>query len=99
MLPPLYVTAAFERPNVELSGRRRRDARPGLMYRVPPDRAWWAAGGAPLERRVRQAVPGRLVGDKTHGRIRANVGNGLRRLHAERSNEPALQCPAAQPRW
>ena len=35
----------------ELSGRRRRDARPGpaKMYRVPPDRAWWPAGGAPLE--------------------------------------------------
>ena len=40
----------------ELSGRRRRDARPGLakMYRVPPDRAWWPAVGAPLERGVRQ---------------------------------------------
>ena len=31
------------------------DARPGLakMYRVPPDRAWWPAVGAPLERGVR----------------------------------------------
>ena len=40
----------------ELSGRRRQDARPGLakMYRVPPDRAWWPAVGAPLERGVRQ---------------------------------------------
>ena len=39
----------------ELSGRRRQDARPGLakMYRVPPDRAWWPAVGAPLERGVR----------------------------------------------
>ena len=39
----------------ELSGRRRQDARPALakMYRVPPDRAWWPAVGAPLERRVR----------------------------------------------
>ena len=38
----------------ELSGRRRQDARPGLatMYRVPPDRAWWPAVGAPLERGV-----------------------------------------------
>ena len=41
--------------NVELSGRRRQDARPGMakMYRVPPDRAWWPAVGAPLERVVR----------------------------------------------
>ena len=39
----------------ELSGRQRQDARPGLakMYRVPPDRAWWPAVGAPLERVVR----------------------------------------------
>jgi hypothetical protein len=39
----------------ELSGRRRQDARPGLvkMYRVPPARAWWPAVGAPLERGVR----------------------------------------------
>jgi len=39
----------------ELRGRRRRDARPGLarMYRVPPDRAWRPAVGAPLERGVR----------------------------------------------
>ena len=44
----------------ELSGRRRQDARPGLakMYRVPPDRAWWPAVGAPVERVVRpQRVP------------------------------------------
>ena len=40
----------------ELSGRRRQDARPRLakMYCVPPDRAWWPAVGAPLERGVRQ---------------------------------------------
>jgi len=40
----------------ELSGRRRQDARPGpvKMYRVPPDRAWWPAVGAPLERGVRR---------------------------------------------
>ena len=39
----------------ELSGRQRQDARPGLakMYRVPLDRAWWPAVGAPLERVVR----------------------------------------------
>ena len=39
----------------ELSGRQRQDARPGLakMYRVPPDRAWWPAVGAPLEQGVR----------------------------------------------
>ena len=40
----------------ELRGRQRRDARPGLakMYRVPPDRAWWPAVSAPLERGVRR---------------------------------------------
>lgn len=39
----------------ELTGRQRRDARPGLakMYRVPPARAWWPAVGAPVERGVR----------------------------------------------
>jgi hypothetical protein len=39
----------------ELSGRQRQDARPGpvKMYTVPPDRAWWPAVGAPLERGVR----------------------------------------------
>ena len=48
----------FVAPNVELSGPRRQDARPGLakMYRVPPDRAWWPAVGAPLERRVRRQL-------------------------------------------
>jgi hypothetical protein len=40
----------------ELTGRQRWDARPGLarMYRVPPDRAWWPAVGAPVERGVRR---------------------------------------------
>ena len=39
----------------ELRGSQRWDARPGLvkMYRVPPDRAWWPAVGAPFERGVR----------------------------------------------
>ena len=39
----------------ELTGRRRQDAKPGLakMYRVPPDRAWWPAVAAPVERGVR----------------------------------------------
>ena len=46
---------ALCRLTFELSGRRRQDARPGLakMYCVPPDRAWWRAVGAPLERGVR----------------------------------------------
>ena len=40
----------------ELSWHRRWDARPGLakMYPVPPDRAWWPAVGAQLERGVRR---------------------------------------------
>ncbi len=43
------------RPNVELTGRRRQDAKPGpqTMHRVPAARAWWPAVGAPVERRVR----------------------------------------------
>ena len=48
----LADTALWCALTFELSGRRREDARPGLakMYRVPPDRAWWPAVGAPLER-------------------------------------------------
>ncbi len=47
----------------ELTGRRRWDARPGLakMYRVPPDRAWWPAVGAPVERGVRPHLQGPSV--------------------------------------
>jgi hypothetical protein len=45
----------LRRLTFELTGHQRRDARPGLakMYRVPPDRAWWPAVGAPVERGVR----------------------------------------------
>ena len=45
----------LRRQTFELSGRRRQDARPGLakMFRVPPDRAWWPAVGAPFARGVR----------------------------------------------
>jgi hypothetical protein len=50
---------AWPAPNVELTGRRREDARPGpqTMYRVPAARAWWPAVGAPVERRVRRQFP------------------------------------------
>ena len=50
------LDAALVMANVELSGRRRHDARPGLakMYTVPPTRAWWLAVGVPLERWVRR---------------------------------------------
>ncbi len=50
-----FHMAASRRLTFELSGRQRQDARPGLakMYRVPPDRAWWPAVGAALERGVR----------------------------------------------
>jgi hypothetical protein len=43
---------AIQRPNVELTGRRRQGARPGTqtMYRVPAARAWRPAVGAPVER-------------------------------------------------
>ena len=49
----------LRRLTFELSWHRRWDARPGLakMYRVPPDRAWWPAAGAPLERVVRPQLP------------------------------------------
>ena len=59
----------------ELSGRQRQDARPGLakMYRVPPDRAWWPAVGAPLERGVRPH-------SAACGRERVLDGNLLRKL-------------------
>ena len=52
--PPPY--SCIRGLTFELSGRRRQDAKPGpvKMYRVPPDRAWWPAVGAPLERGVRQ---------------------------------------------
>ena len=49
---------------LELSGRQQRDARPRLakMCRVPPNRAWWPAVGAPLERRAsRHLLPVILV--------------------------------------
>jgi hypothetical protein len=37
-----FNSEAIVLPNVELSGRQRQGARPGLakMYCVPPDRAW-----------------------------------------------------------
>ena len=42
----------------ELGRHQRCDARARMakMYRVPPDRAWWPAVGAPLERWVRPHV-------------------------------------------
>ena len=63
----------------ELSGRRRQDARPGLakMYRVPPDRAWWPAVDAPLERGVRRHSGANIVSGGTAGRqayVRSSTG-------------------------
>jgi hypothetical protein len=51
-LPRMVVLCCL---TFELSGRQRQATRPGLakMYRVPPDRAWGPAVGAPLERGVR----------------------------------------------
>ena len=56
----LADTALWCALTFELSGRRQENARPGLakMYRVPPDRAWWPAVGAPLERGVRPQFHG-----------------------------------------
>ena len=55
-LTDLADTALWCALTFELSGRQRQGARPGLakMYCVPPDRAWWPAVGAPLERGVRR---------------------------------------------
>ena len=60
----------------ELSWHRRWDARPGLakMYRVPPDRAWWPAVGAQLERGVRPQL--------RTGRALADTGRGATQLHS-----------------
>ena len=52
------------RPNVELSGRQRQDARPdGRRMCQPGRRAWWPAVGAPLERVVR---PRQVEGNKNY---------------------------------
>ena len=53
----------IRRLTFELSGRQRQDAsaRTVKMYRVPPDRAWWPAVGAPLERVVRRRFAGRAT--------------------------------------
>jgi hypothetical protein len=50
----------------ELTGRQRQGAKPGLakMYRVPPDRAWWPAVGAPVERGVRPHWNCRWLGEE-----------------------------------
>jgi hypothetical protein len=75
----------------ELSRPRRWDARPGLakMYRVPPDRAWWPAVGARLERGVRHqraaagpdciCVPEILLPAQRHGKSSRGTPR-LRRL-------------------
>lgn len=46
----------LQRLTFDQSGRHRHDARPGPaeLYRVPPDRVWWTAVGAPLEGGVRR---------------------------------------------
>ena len=66
-MPPQCMSAATGGrlgPTFELSRSQRQDARPGLakMYTVPPDRAWWPAVGAPLERGVRPQSHGAEVG-------------------------------------
>ena len=68
----------LRRLTFELSGRRRQDARPGLakMYRVPQDRAWRPAVGAPLERGVRQRAAVVAVQAKSS---RSNFGALTRR--------------------
>ena len=65
----------------ELSRHQRWDAGPGLatMYRVPPDRAWWPAVGARLERGVRRQFTHHP--DRSFGllpRASARIQRGLR---------------------
>ena len=50
------------------------------MYRVPPDRAWWPAVGAPLERRVRQRCVDRPLelGATRHGYSRSRATSATR---------------------
>ena len=57
----------------ELRRDQRRDARARLakMYRVPPDRAWWPAVGARLERGVRHRIYYRPNCSHYYGRIAA----------------------------
>ena len=51
---------------LELSGRQRQDARPGLakMYRVLTAGRWWYAVGAPLERGVRRRALNEATGER-----------------------------------
>ncbi len=81
----------------ELSGRQRQDARPGLakMYRVPPDRAWWPAVGAPLERGVRH--PCALVASRVILHARDSASRAA--LRQEQSRYSASAAPAADLAW
>jgi hypothetical protein len=42
------------------------------MYRVPPDRAWWPAVGAPVERGVRRHGARKLFENNVNYRQAAN---------------------------
>jgi hypothetical protein len=74
----------LRRLTLELSGRRRWDARPELakMYRVPPTRAWWPAVGAPLERRVRRSPPTYVRWQRTDAGVAATGRRATRAVRA-----------------
>ena len=84
----------------ELSGRRRQDAKPGLakMDRVPPDRAWWPAVGAPLERGVRRRSQRNAAGSyfRRHDRFASNSNaNGSGWVPASELNTCTLHLPCS----
>ena len=76
----------------ELSRHRRWDARPGLakMYRVPPDRAWWPAVGARLERGVR---PHKAADECIHGADAATGASETERKNASLQHPTCSQHP------
>ena len=70
-----WQETCFPRPN-DLRGRLRQDARPELakIYRVLPDRAWWPAVGAPLERGLRSHCAPQAAWSK-NSTLTASYGN------------------------
>ena len=58
------------------------------MYRVPPDRAWWPAVGAPLERGVRQHWARIVAGIA----LRARYPGCREAPWSEQTRYPASRC-------
>jgi len=83
------------RSNVELTGRRREDARPGpqKMYRVPAARAWWPAVGAPVERRVRRHAAQGPRSLRDRGKTGLLIGRVVRSRSPEVEAMRVRVCP------